>query len=151
MSGTLQGVATIGGHNSGLTSWSDFYINTLKTGGNEYKTYVGNPYAKLVDGTAYEIYHKGNISANEINAANSSYLPVNTDLNSLYGKAWTGFFNVPGGSPNWPFGASGGSLLVSTHDQFTRQIAFAATAGTILQRRQEGTVGIWTAWSPIYS
>ncbi|EGQ9864509.1 hypothetical protein FYU90_24905 [Vibrio parahaemolyticus] len=74
------------------------------------------------------------------------------DLNTYNTISKSGFYSISANTSNWPFGSSGGSLIVSAHGNgdYVTQLAFAATSNLTKIRTQTGGGG-WTPWYTFYT
>ncbi|MGE6078332.1 tail fiber domain-containing protein [Aeromonas veronii] len=84
-------------------------------------------------------------TAQEIGAA-VSWSEGNTDCNEL---TVAGFYNVAGNAPNWPFGASGGAMIVMNHGTYITQLATHGAFNSLRIRTRNGST--WSAWDKVYS
>lgn len=70
------------------------------------------------------------------------------DLNDLITP---GLYSVTGGSTNWPFGGSGGTLIVLMHGggDYASQLALSVTDSRILKRAKVGAS--WSEWQELWN
>ncbi|EOV0168446.1 hypothetical protein ACOIYK_001888 [Vibrio parahaemolyticus] len=73
------------------------------------------------------------------------------DLNTYDTISKSGFYSISANTSNWPFGGSGGSLIVSAHGNgsYVTQLAFAATSNLTKIRTHTG--GAWSPWYTFYT
>ncbi len=74
------------------------------------------------------------------------------DLNTYNTISKSGFYSISANTTNWPFGGSGGSLIVSAHGSgaYVTQLAFSATSNlTKIRTNTEG--GAWSPWHTFYT
>ncbi|MGZ7485528.1 pyocin knob domain-containing protein [Vibrio parahaemolyticus] len=103
------------------TSWKKIYSEALKPTAAELGVAVCLPSSQSVDLDTYDTISK------------------------------SGFYSISGNTSNWPFGSSGGSLIVSAHGNgdYITQLAFAATSN--LTKIRTKTRGVWSSWYTVYT
>ncbi|ELB2823442.1 hypothetical protein J8B38_16485 [Vibrio parahaemolyticus] len=99
-----------------------------------------------------KIYHQGfKPTAAELGVAVCLPSSQSVDLNTYNTISKSGFYSISANTSNWPFGSSGGSLIVSAHGSgdYVTQLAFAATSN--LTKIRTNTGGGWSPWYTFYT
>lgn len=98
----------------------------------------------------HKVYHEGfKPTAADVGATVSSTLSGNIDCDTI---STSGTYNVnTNGAVNWPFGATGGTMIVTVHSENTyiTQMAFHGANNAMSIRTKAGSV--WTAWKKVYN